>query len=499
MNRLHRIVWISNLRVSFYSWKIFCNQASRTNQIRRIVRRKLNMCIARAWRRWSAAVRFHAIKAGILDKAMYYFVSSAKLRLSAAFFRLKLASFVMYKREGYSFRSQNLHLSRGNMKCMKKAFESWKMYSSTVLKSRGIEIMGCLENVFPVLSVLADVVNSEAEANKVDLVMHMDGGQEDSFNCTSELCRISTEMCSSIQTILPEYQCSVFVFDPETQNLISCDPLTSTSSSSPGIIRTPTGISPVKANPAGRSFMAGSFQSVLDSDRSRPRQPMSPSKGIGLQSTPNGQSFHSLHDFDDGLSEQMAVPSTSPTKGMQIVEVGPGGGDVGLCAQTGSHIVRRCLVSEALLYCSAQRSSRQNSPDKISSNPLVGSRLTPPRGSDRLVTNSGIFGRSLSKGVPFSGFEFARNTPSDEEDDYIYSAVIPIAWKGEVVGVVRLRSGYLCSPQMTALEASGFDVMSRRECLLANTEKQSWFLFSQSIQAASMQVRINKYFILRIS
>ena len=140
--------------------------------------------------------------------------------------------------------------------------------------------------------------------------------------------------------------------------------------------------------------------------------------------------------------------------------------------------------------------SRQSSPDRQPISPASYSR-TPPRGSDRLASNSGIFGRSLSKCVSF-GFESAYDPNYDEEDDYVYAAVIPISWNGEVVGVLRLRSSYLSSPHMSSLSASGFDVLGRPECVLGNTEKQSWFLFSKSIEAATMQVLYREYFLIII-
>ena len=113
-------------------------------------------------------------------------------------------------------------------------------------------------------------------------------------------------------------------------------------------------------------------------------------------------------------------------------------------------------------------------------------RRTPSRSADQV--GRGIFGRSLSRGVSFSPVRDIFSDTLDGEDDYIYDACIPISSNGSVVGVLRLRSEYLSNPHMTQLAASGFDVLSRPDCIVGDSEKQSWFLFSKSIEAATLQV-----------
>lgn len=121
----------------------------------------------------------------------------------------------------------------------------------------------------------------------------------------------------------------------------------------------------------------------------------------------------------------------------------------------------------------------------MGSSPLM--RRTPPRGLDRM-DSGGMFGRTLSKTVSFSQPSAFIGYDDDEEDDYIYDAFIPMLWRGEVMGVLRLRSEYLSHPTMVTLATSGFDVMARPECLLGDNEKQSWSLFSKTLEAATMQV-----------
>ena len=84
--------------------------------------------------------------------------------------------------------------------------------------------------------------------------------------------------------------------------------------------------------------------------------------------------MHSLQDFDEDAFENAnqspyagGVGVGSPTyrspdlenrsdpSGHKHIGIGPFGGDIGVCAQTGTHIVRRSLISDALLFCKSQR------------------------------------------------------------------------------------------------------------------------------------------------
>ena len=153
----------------------------------------------------------------------------------------------------------------------------------------------------------------------------------------------------------------------------------------------------------------------------------------------------------------------------------------------GTHIVRRCLVSEVVLFCHAHsKGGRGLGGGGVGENRSSNRGRAPSRHADRIGSGSGIFGRSLSRGVSFSptptyspspatptyspnispGVYTSPYTPSfrdvyadcneekedDEDDDYVYEACVPIAWRGEVVGVVRLQSQYLLTnPLLAAL------------------------------------------------
>lgn len=434
---------------AFPTWKSKVGDMALQSKIRRILRHAMRKLISRAWNTWIRWNSYRAHFVSVIRRVMHTWISNVSFSMSTAFYKLRINSTAVSGQHGQLLKSSSVYQKQQSLQIKRNHFNSWKKLGLSTLKSVGMPVLECLSGVFPLLTAIS-------EGGIFDFQVDVDAAA----NVASfDVNKIANYASSALLPLFPDFDVELFAFLPEDPSNLRClsdfvHPLTE-DYSSPYTPKSPAENRQFTMSGGGNKLHVSPDrgESMISPAGDRLRQSFYSSSGGRNNRSSQFNNSHNFDDEDDAPTKSnVSMLGSSPNDRFgrsenirqSIIIADPYGGDVGICGISGKNIVRGTNVSKYRDF----QTSRMYSP------------AIPSRSSGRVSFDSSERRKSPSWKPSIADAIF------ENEDDNVYSAAIPIIWRGSVVGVLQLKSKYLSSAFVSALYSSGVDILGSPDCIL---------------------------------